>query len=116
VATDHGVRRKAATVAVTFNGLAQPAAEGDLVPVIRAADDGVRTKTGCAVSVFWSEQCHRAPPLAILPGLIPGYTYIFPDRIHRYRYRDRFAEFERHFSIAIAKAIPIANGTASSLR
>ena len=56
MATDHCVCRKTAAVAVTLYGLAQPAAEGDLVAVIRALNDGVAAEFGSFSLAAWSEQ------------------------------------------------------------
>ena len=56
VATDHCVCRKAPAVAVTFYGLAQPAAEGYLVPVKRTLNCGVAAECGAFSIAAWSEQ------------------------------------------------------------
>jgi hypothetical protein len=56
VATDHCVGGEATTVAIAFNGLAEPAAEGNLVPVQRTLDRRVAAEGGAFSLAAWSKQ------------------------------------------------------------
>jgi hypothetical protein len=71
VATDHRVGGDAAAVAVTFDGFAQSATERNLVAVIRTLNRGVAAEFGALSFASRPEQCHREPPVVILPGFIP---------------------------------------------